>query len=207
MKDLVVLVADKNMQFALQGALSRPEALGIRPITHESRTHMGRDGGVRASGTDLLARDRRRFAHALLVLDFEGSGAREGQTVEELEAALDERLRAVWDGNAKAIVIAPELDVWIWGSDNALREALHWPLDVSLRSWLQDHGFVFDAGGKPQQPKEALEALVRIHRQPRSSALYAKITGRISLQRCSDPAFVRLRAALRGWFPAAEAGR
>lgn len=206
MKDLVVLVADKNMQFALLGALSRPEALGIRPVTHEFRTHMGRDGGVRASGADLLARDRQRFAHSVLVLDFDGSGAREGQTVEELEAALDEQIRADWDGNGKAIVIAPELEVWIWGSDNALKESLHWPLDVSIRDRLQDRGFAFDAGGKPQRPKEALEALVRIHRQPRSSALYAKITGRISLRHCSDPAFLRLRAALRSWFPPTEDG-
>lgn len=35
MKDLVLVVADKNMHFALRGALSRPEAMGIRPITVE----------------------------------------------------------------------------------------------------------------------------------------------------------------------------
>lgn len=44
MQDLVVLVADKNMQFALQGALARPQALGIRPLTYAFRPHMGRDG-------------------------------------------------------------------------------------------------------------------------------------------------------------------
>lgn len=31
--DLVVLTADKNMKFAMQGLLNRPEALGIRSIT------------------------------------------------------------------------------------------------------------------------------------------------------------------------------
>ena len=31
MKDLILVVADKNMHFALRGALNRPEALGIRP--------------------------------------------------------------------------------------------------------------------------------------------------------------------------------
>ena len=35
MKDLVILVADKNAQFALKGALGRPEALGIGPIEYE----------------------------------------------------------------------------------------------------------------------------------------------------------------------------
>ena len=201
MKDLVVLVADKNMQFALRGALGRPDAMGVRTIDHEFRTHIGRDGGVRTSGVELLLRDRRRFTHALLVFDLEGSGARTDQTAEDLERLLDEQLQAQWGPHAKAIVIAPEVDIWLWGADNALRESLHWPLDGSIRSWLQDKGFVFDAGGKPERQKEALEAMVRIHRQPRSSALYEKITGRISLQRCTDPAFVRLRAALQRWFP------
>jgi len=31
-KDLIVLVADKNMEFGLRGLLSRPEALGIRKL-------------------------------------------------------------------------------------------------------------------------------------------------------------------------------
>ena len=32
MKDLVILAADKDLEFALRGMLSRPEALGIRPV-------------------------------------------------------------------------------------------------------------------------------------------------------------------------------
>ena len=204
MKDLVVLVADKNMHFALRGALARPDAMGIRPVAPEFRTHIGRDGGMRTTGVELLAREHRRFAHALLVFDLEGSGAREGQTAEDLELVLDQELQAQWGTHAKAVVIAPELDIWLWGADNTLRESLQWPLDGSIRSWLQNQGFVFDASGKPERPKEALEAMVRIHRQPRSSALYEKITGRISLRRCSDPAFGRLRDALRNWFPATD---
>ena len=58
----------------------------------------------------------------------------------------------------------------------------------------------FDVRGKPLRPKEALEAMVSVHRQPRSSALYERVTGRISLQRCSDPAFARLRSTLKAWF-------
>jgi hypothetical protein len=203
MKDLVVLVADKNMHYALRGALARPEAMGIRQVATEFRTHIGRDGGMRTTGAELLARERNRFAHALLVFDLEGSGASEEQTAEGLERMLDEQLQAQWGQHAKAIVIAPELDIWLWGADNSLQDCLHWPLDETIRAWLQNKGFVFNAQGKPERPKEALEAMVRTHRQPRSSALYEKITGRISLRRCSDPAFCRLRDALRSWFPAA----
>lgn len=200
MEDLVVLVADKNAQFALTGALSRPKALGIRAITPDFRIHPGRDGGVRTSGAEVLAGEHRRFAHALLIFDLEGSGAAEGQTAEDLERELDARLASVWGDSAKAIVIDPEVDVWIWGADNALKEVLSWPMDGSIRAWLQSQGFAFGTDDKPERPKEALEAMVPVHRQPRSSALYEKITRRISLQKCTDPAFMRLRHALQTWF-------
>ena len=200
MKDLVILVPDKNIEFALRGALGRPEALAIRPITHEYRPHMGRDGGARATGVDVLARERRRFNHALLVFDLEGCGAEPDRSAADLESELDARLQVLWGGLAKAIVIAPEADVWVWGSDNALRQAFNWPLELGIRDWLKSEGFAFDACGKPARPKEALDAMRPVHRQPRSSALYEKITGRISLQRCADPAFRRLRAALQAWF-------
>lgn len=203
MQDLVILVADKNAQFALRGALRRQKALGVRTISHEFRMHPGRDGGVRIGGVDVLARERRRFSHALLVFDLEGSGAGEGQSAIDLEAGLDARLEALWGPNAKSIVITPEVDTWLWGADNALSEVLRWPSEVGgMRGWLQHKGFAFDANGKPKRPKEALEAMIPIHRQPRSSALYEKITGKISLRRCTDPAFLRLRETLQGWFPA-----
>ena len=199
MKDLVVLVADKNIQATLRGALARPEALRIRPITFEFRAHPGRDGGARTSGPDVLATERRRFSHALLVLDLEGSGANTDDPV-EVEHGLDARLRVQWEDRAKSVVIAPELDVWLWGSDNALREVFHWPLKGSIRDWLLAEGFDFDSADKPVRPKEALEAMVRVHRQARSSALCEKVAARISLKRCKDAAFVRLRTHLCQWF-------
>lgn len=199
MQDLVLLVADKNMQFALRGALERPQALGVRPISYDFRTHMGRDGGVRTTGPDVLNGERSRFSHALMVLDYEGCG-RENVAASVLEAELDERLQATWGANAKAIVIEPEVDVWLWGADNALREALQWPEVGPIRDWLRGKGFEFNADGKPLRPKEALDAMRPVHKQPRSSALYEKITTRISLQNCQDPAFRRLRAQLQAWF-------
>lgn len=200
MKDLVILVADKNAQFALKGALGRPESLGIRPIEFEFRVHPGRDGGTRKSGPDVLSLERRRFAHALLVLDFEGCGT-DLASATELEAQLDGRLSVHWNDKAKSIVIYPELDVWVWGSDNAVEAAIDWPADKSLRSWLCEQGFVLEANGKPTRPKEAMEAALRLPNLPRSSALYQSIAEKISLRRCGDEAFSRLRRQLREWFP------
>lgn len=201
MQDLVVLVADKNMQFALQGAFGRPLALGVRPFTYEFRSHMGRDGGVRTTGADVLAREAARFHHALMLLDFEGCGQEDGDPL-VLEEQLDRKLNSVWGLNAKTIVISPEVDIWLWGNDNVLRDALHWPQDGAIRDWLRGKGFDFNADNKPVRPKEALDAMRPVHKQARSSAMYEKVTKRISLQNCTDLAFARLRAQMQSWFPA-----
>ncbi len=200
MKDLVLLVADKNAQFALKGALGRPEALGIRPIEFEFRVHPGRDGGARKSGPEVLALERRRFQHALLVLDFEGCGT-DLPDATALEAQLDAGLSAHWKGAAKSIAIEPELDVWVWGADNAVEAAIEWPTGKSVRDWLRERDFAFEANGKPKRPKEALEAALRLPDLPRSSALYQTIAEKISLRRCGDEAFIRLRQQLIEWFP------
>lgn len=199
MKDLILLVADKSMERTLQGGLERPQSLGIRPITFDFRQHPGRDGGTRTSGAQILALERNRFSHALLVLDHEGSGTE--QVPLELENTLNSQLAGTWGERAKAIVIAPELDAWMWGSDNKLAELLHWPFPESIREWLAKRGFEFQPNGKPLRPKEALEAIFPACRMPRSSAIYQKIATNISLTRCEDPAFHRLKAQLQFWFP------
>ena len=200
MKDLFILVADKNAEFALKGTLARPEALGIRPIQFEIRTHPGRDGGTRKTGPELLALQQRQFSHGLLVLDFAGSGT-DLENAHLLETQLNCRLNPRWKDAGKAIVIEPELDVWMWGSDNAIEQTLDWPAGKAIRVWLQEQGFTFEANNKPTRPKEALEAALRIPNLPRSSALYEEIAGKISLRKCTDEAFIRLRTQLVAWFP------
>jgi len=187
------------MDFALKGALDRPKALEIRPVQYEIRAHPGRDGGIRKSGPEILALERRRFSHALLILDFEGSGT-DLANGKDLEARLDERLSRVWNAQAKAIVIEPELDVWVWGSDNAIGDVIRWPSGKTIREWLLEQGFQFTSNGKPERPKEALESLLREQKVPRSSALYQDIARKISLRKCKDEAFQRLRRQLVAWF-------
>jgi len=200
MKDLALLVADKDMELALQAALRRPESLSVRPFTFTCIKHPERDGGVRSNGASVLSVMASSHSHALLVLDFEGSGAT-GLTVEALESRLDAEMQPVWKDRGKSIVIAPELDVWMWGNDDLLRDVYGWREDSSMRDWLSSRDFALDPNGKPERPKEAIQAVMRKMRRPRSSALYGEIAGRISLARCVDPAFVRLREQLQRWFP------
>ena len=148
----------------------------------------------------MLALERRRFRHGLLVLDFEGCGTHLPSGI-ALEAELDQRLSAEWKGSAKSIVIEPEVDVWMWGTDGLVEAALEWPAGKGVRDWLRDQGFAFVSKGKPVRPKEALETALRATGVPRSSALYQAIAERISLRRCHDEAFNRLRHQLIKWFP------
>jgi hypothetical protein len=198
-QDLVVLAADKQIQFALRGAFTRPQALGIRTISFDFRTHPGRDGGVRTTGASVIAGERNRFHHALMVLDLEGCGDDADDPV-ALEADLDAQLRSVWKTRAKTIVVDPEVEVWLWGADAVLREVLGWRRHEPVRDWLRANGFVLATNDKPARPKEALDAIQRLHREPRSAALYERITSRISLQKCKDPGFLRLRSVLQAWF-------
>ena len=199
MIDLTILAADKNMQFALHGALNRPQAMGIREITFEITTHPERDGGMRTTRPLLLGLKRPRAKHGLLIFDYDGCGAKE--PADELQARMDERLRPQWAANAKTVVVSPELDIWLWGGENALREVLEWKKGGRIRDWLKKRGFCFAQTGKPERPKEAMDAIMRELRVPRSSALYEKIAQKISLKRCVDPAFLCLKKQLQAWFP------
>ena len=197
MLDLGLVVADKNMDFALRGILARNESLEIRPITFQTVPLPGRDGGVRTGGPEALARDRGKVAHGIIMLDWEGSGADIDPLA--LEAELDNRLSETWGDRGKAIVIEPELDIWIWGSNNAMKQVLECQIP-DLRAWLAGRGHRFDPNHKPNRPKEAIEDLLSELQVPRSSSLYQEITSKISLGRCVDPAFVRLKTTLQRWF-------
>ena len=89
----------------------------------------------------------------------------------------------------------------MWGNDAALRNIINWTSPLSIREWLNSKRFDFGDDSKPERPKEALEAVLREVKQPRSSSLYQKIAQTISLKRCSDRAFQRLRHQLIDWFP------
>lgn len=201
MLDLTLVVADKNMQFALKGALGRPEALGIRPIQCQFLS-AGNDGVARTQGPDLLRTQQGISTKGLLILDYEGSGTNKPDA-RSLEEELNSSLQQCWPDGAKAIVIEPELEMWLWGSDNALQNALEWPLSFGIRNWLEHRipPYTFRNNGKPDRPKEAWEALIPVHRKPRSSSLYEEVASQISLKNCIDPSFVRLRQHLQMWFP------
>lgn len=201
--DLVALVADKNMEHALRGILSRHQAIGIRPIEFEIYVYPDRDAGCYNQGATFLHSISHTFRHAILLLDRDGSG-REHRSRDQIENQIEEQLcfRKL-DERTRVVVIEPELENWLWSASPHVSAALGWDSPATLRNWLETQGLWGSTAAKPKSPKEAVEAAMRQSRKPRSSAVYLTIAQKVSLSNCEDPAFGKLLTTLRAWFPPA----
>lgn len=162
-RDLVVLTADKNAQFAIKGILARPMSIGIRAVHDpEFLVHPAKDPGVLNRPEALLRTYLRTHRHALVVMDREGSGGTDGR--ESMEPAVEKKLQSIgWGNRARAVVIEPELDAWVWSESPHVEKELGWRgREPSLREWLAEKSYVTAPHPKPTRPKEALEAALRI---------------------------------------------
>jgi hypothetical protein len=200
--ELVVLVADKDMELAIKGILDRAQAIGIRKLMPVVHVHPERDPGCLLRGHDFLSLFRNQFAHALILLDLEGCG-QERSTREVLEADIEKRLsQSGWGDRAAAVVIDPELEMWVWSDSPQVDTVLGWQgRSPDLRSWLKARDFLQEGQDKPERPKEAMELALRTARKSRSSSLYDQLARQVSLGRCVDPAFIKLKTTLQTWFP------
>ena len=141
-------------------------------------------------------------AHALVVLDLEGSGAEE-RPPSEVEADLEQRLAdSGWSHRAGVVVIDPELEIWLWSDSPHVAAALGWPAsNPDLKQWMVQQGLVTADGHKPARPKEAMLAVLRETRVKPSASIFAEAARKVSIDRCQDRSFLRLRQILRNWFP------
>ena len=67
-KPLIILMADKNTEFAIKELVRRPAALGIRPIDFDCFRHPRRDNGVFNEAHDFL-RPFLQWEYALVMFD------------------------------------------------------------------------------------------------------------------------------------------
>lgn len=203
MKELVVLVADKDMEQAIRGLLERSASLGIREaITCDVFIHPRRDPGCLGGAHELLRPMAARYRHALVLFDYEGCG-RADTTADQLTDEVRSRLeRNGWPGRAEAVVLAPELESWVWSRSPHVAACLGWGGERQLlRDWLAAEGYWPAGLAKPDCPKEAMEAALRQARKPLSSAIYLDLARRVSLVGHNEPAFLRFTHVLRAWFP------
>lgn len=199
--DLVVLVADKDANFALSEILANHQRLAIRAIQARVIPGEYHDSYVFRRCHDLLRSQLGLAGHALVIFDREGCGSLHPRDV--LEADVEARLaQNGWVGCSAGVVIDPELEAWVWGDSPHVDEALGWPCGGrSLRQWLEDEHYLIPGQRKPSGPKEAVQHAMRLARKKRSSALYGELARKVSFEHCSDPAFLKLKATLRRWFP------
>ncbi|MAF11853.1 hypothetical protein CMK11_15510 [Candidatus Poribacteria bacterium] len=199
-RDLVVLVADKDMDLALRGMLARPESLATRPISHTILRHEDHDAGVRLGAHEHLRGAAADFRYALALFDHHGCGA-DARPATDVETSVQERLDgAGWRGRSAVVVFEPELEAWVWSASPRVHETLG--ISAQQRRDVLEHYGSTDLG-KPGEPKAAMHAALRLSGRPPSAALFGELASAVGLRRCRDRSFQRLVGQLRKWFPPA----
>jgi len=200
-RDLVVLVADLDMEHAIRGLLGRSHALRIREgLTFNIFRHPERDPGVLRQAHEFLRHLRAAYRYALVMFDRQGCG-QEHRSSSDLENEVEQLLRVSgWGDCCAAVVLDPELEIWVFtNSYHVVTQIANGDEELYRRTLAACSCF---PNGKPRAPKEVMESLLRIKRIPRSPALYGELARQVGLTRCQDRAFQRLRSVLQQWFPA-----
>ena len=202
--DLILLVADKNIEYGVRGLLGRPQALGIRAVTSKIYVHPQRDPACAQKPHEFLRQFSRDYDRALVLFDHQGCGM-ENRTPSDVEGTVRQLLSANgWDTRADAVVIAPELEAWVFSAAPQVETCLSWTGPPPLRQWLETRGLWLQHHPKPADPKTALETALAKLRRPRSSAIYETLASAVGFGQCQDLAFNRFRTVLQNWFPPAD---
>ena len=207
MKDLFVLTADSDAQAIIRTVLQRNKPLDIRPISFDVQRYAGRDSGMVKDGPE-IAREmvkKSEYSRLILIWDHHGSGW-EGRSSEKATEAIQQRLDGVsWIGNSAAVVLAPELEEWLWHCPDAL--ARH--LGLSKAALEREGVNLAPKFGKTfhrccrEVPKELFEAIFyqRERRKPlpRDFEMLAATADLSSWG--ASASFARFSQILREWFP------
>ncbi len=201
MKDLVILVPDKNTQFVLNGLLPRHQALQIRPLEYDIFIHPQRDPGVYRYASTFFRQFFRQYDYALVFIDREGCG-QEDKTASEIRENIQSDLnRNGWQDRCDVVVFDPELEIWAWVDSPHLAHFLGWENLTTLHEFIKQEGFWIENDPKPNRPKESIETALREKEIQRSSAIYRNIASNASFSDCEDSSFLHFKSVLTQWFP------
>lgn len=173
------------MDFSLKGIINKPKAIGIRSISVDIFVESGHDPACALRGVQFLSAFAGQYEHGLLMFDHEGSG-KEGLAKDQLQKELNNQFtRSSWGERAKAVVISPELEAWVWSDSPHVEDVAGWRYrNPGLRPWLIENGWLQHNEVKPEHPKEAFVAALREAKISRSASLYHQIAERVSFRRC-----------------------
>lgn len=208
MRDLVILVADLQCEATLLGFFQRNQchlSLGCGKFVFDPRQDLFRDTkndpGVWKNGHEILRSLRATHRNALIILDnaWEGSPG-----VETIEGDLSRQMTGSgWVRERfEVVVIDPELESWIWQDNHHVERALGHDGVPSLRFRLEQAELWPSDCLKPPDPKRAVETVNGWYRFGPPSPVFQEIASKVTLKACVDPAFRKMRQALRRWFPA-----
>jgi len=213
LRELVFVVADKAMQQLLEGFFGRDQfhyTLGCGPFEFDPRPNRDvfvaagqHDSGLYARAAELLRPHRATHKRAIVLVDADWAGSPGAVQVGRRIAA---GAAHVWDERFfQVIVLDPEVEAWLWQPDSPhLAAALNYRAAKPYQQVLAEAGYWPADHPKPPRPKEARDYLRRAHRTDPSNAVFKRAAAKISVQGCTDPAFLLLRATLRGWFPSED---
>ncbi|MFH0879673.1 MAG: hypothetical protein V2A34_08170, partial [Lentisphaerota bacterium] len=113
-----------------------------------------------------------------------------------------------WSGRCAAVVIKPELEMWVWSDSPHVSKALGWEnRQPSVYDWIKaNKAFWPDNTDKPSRPKEALESSLRVVRKSSSPSIFETLAKHVSVTRCTDRAFGKFKTVLKQWFGKSDHG-
>lgn len=208
MRDCIFLLADKNMQAAFEGFLTRQgfhQSLCCGAFDFDPRQDIvvaagDNDPGLYTRGHELLRPYQTTHRHAVVVLDAEWEGSPGKDAITQ---HISEQIKVTgWaEAAIQVIVIDPELENWIWQQNDHVARGLGFGNCTELMADPDLQQAWPNGQTKPSSPKEILESLLQKKRIPRSSAIYKQITSKVSVRQCQDTAFQLMADTLRVWFP------
>jgi hypothetical protein len=199
--DLIVVVADLGIETTVGALLQRTQSLQIRQVAFEIRRPVG-DSKCCREAHNFLRSFVPQFDYALVVFDRQGSG-REHLSRVEIEAQVENRLSINgWASRSAAVVLDPELEVWVWGDSGEVPTILGWSgRQPDLRAWLHENFKVRPESRKPFDPQLAFERALTLGAGGPPARILRQLAERVSPTRCSDEAFLKFRSTLQTWFP------
>jgi hypothetical protein len=143
------------------GLFSRYQALKIQALQYDIFVHPLHDPGVFHDAVNFLRLYTRTYRYALVFLDHEGSGQEQLSSAEMSQMLRQKLEKNGWEQRVEVIVLAPELEIWLWINSSNMAAAVGWKNYAELKSELIQQKFWTDDALKPQQPKEAFEHILK----------------------------------------------
>lgn len=200
MKDLVVLVPDKNVKFGLESLLKRYDSLGTIPFSFDIFIHPERDPGIYKNAHDFLRIFSNKYRYSMVFIDYEGSG-QESKNIDKLTAVIKNNLiRNGWQRRCEVIVFNPEAEIWLWVNSLHFYNYFGFNSFEELKNHLIEKGLWVSGQNKPRKPKEAFENLLKEKKIPRSSSIYGHFAGKVNFQHCQDTSFLKFKQTIINWF-------